>query len=219
MTVRGVGRIRRIVVLALITVALTSCAEAAPSDDSVLAGVPGPAAAPAQAPVLQAREGGPARSTRIRFEPAEVVLPGGATAPVDPARTVDGELKVPEDPQRVGWWDGSAYAGDPFGNTVIAGHVDSAADGIGYFARLLTVEKGDVVTVRAASQQQRYRVTKVRTISKLALAEDSRAFDQTGPHQLVLITCTGNYRPERGGYDKNLVVTAKAIGLATSARH
>lgn len=217
MTARGDARFRRIVLALLGVAILTGCARPASPDEpsAVDPPDPRPVASAAPTPVPQAREGGPAKSTRIRFVPAEVILPGGAKAPVDPARTVDGELKVPDDPQRVGWWDGSAYAGDPFGNTVIAGHVDSATDGIGYFARLLKVEKGDVVTVRAGSHQQRYRVKKVQTITKLALAEDSRTFEQTGPHRLVLITCTGNYRPERGGYDSNLVVTAQAVGLAS----
>ena len=195
-------------------VVLTSCAHPTPPGKPGSSGFPSPVEPVAPTSVPQAREGEPAKSTRVRFVPAEVVLPGGAKAPVDPARTVDGELKVPDDPQRVGWWDGSAYAGDPFGGTVIAGHVDSAGDGIGYFVRLLKVKKGDMVTVRADSHRQRYRVTKVQTITKRALAEDSRAFDQTGPHRLVLITCTGDYRPGRG-YDSNLVITAQAVGLAS----
>ena len=217
MTARGAARIRRSLVFALLPALLTGCAPTvAPDETSSSAATPGPAAASATpTPIPQAREGVPAKSTRIRFEPTEVVLPGGAMAPVDAARTVDGVLEVPDDPQRVGWWDGSANAGDPYGNTVIAGHVDSAADGLGYFARLLTVAKGDLISVRDGSHRQRYRVTRVQTIPKLALAEDSRAFDQTGPHQLVLITCTGAFRPERGGYENNLVVTARAVGLAS----
>jgi sortase (surface protein transpeptidase) len=63
-----------------------------------------------------------------------------------PAATVDGVLKVPENVQHVGWWDGSALAGEPFGSTVIAGHVDSATEGIGFFARLLRIKVGDTIT-------------------------------------------------------------------------
>jgi hypothetical protein len=33
----------------------------------------------------------------------------------------------------VGWWDGSSYVGDPFGPTVIAGHVDVLDRGVGFF--------------------------------------------------------------------------------------
>ena len=150
----------------------------------------------------------------MHFVPTEVVLPGSARAVVQPAETVDGVLKVPENVRHVGWWDGSAFAGDPFGSTVIAGHVDSASEGVGFFARLLKIKIGDVVTVRDGEHRQSYRVTSVQTVAKRALASDSQAFDQRGNHRLVLITCTGTFRRDRGGYDNNLVVIAKPIGLA-----
>jgi LPXTG-site transpeptidase (sortase) family protein len=131
-----------------------------------------------------------------------------------PAVTVNGELKVPENVLHVGWWDGSAAAGEPFGATVIAGHVDSATEGIGFFARLLRIKEGDTVTLRADSHWLKYRVTSVRKVAKKALATDSQALNQTGRHRLVLITCTGSYHRDRGGYDSNLVVVGKPIGLA-----
>jgi len=121
---------------------------------------------------------------------------------------------VPENVQHVGWWDGSAWAGEPFGSTVIAGHIDSATAGTGFFARLLKIKVGDTVTVRADSHRLKYRVTSVRKVAKKALATDGQAFKQTGPHRLVLVTCTGNYHRDRGGYDSNLVVVAKPQGLA-----
>ena len=161
-----------------------------------------------------AREGRPAKSERVQFEPRLLVLPGDARAEVKPAATVKGELKVPEDVRHVGWWDGSAYAGEPFGSTVIAGHVDSATGGIGFFARLLRIKIGDVVTLRDDEHRQRYKITSIQTVARQALATDSQAFDQTGDHRLVLITCTGTYRRDRGGYDSNLVVIGKPIGLA-----
>jgi LPXTG-site transpeptidase (sortase) family protein len=158
--------------------------------------------------------GKPARTERVHFVPEMLILPGNARAGVMPAATVDGQLKVPENVEHVGWWDGSAYAGDPFGSTVIAGHVDSATGGMGFFARLLRVKVGDVVTLRAGPRRLSYRITKVQTVDRRALATDSRAFDQTGAHRLVLITCTGTYRRDRGGYESNLVVTGQPLGLA-----
>jgi LPXTG-site transpeptidase (sortase) family protein len=133
---------------------------------------------------------------------------------VEPAQTVDMVLAVPEDVRHVGWWDGSAYAGDPFGSTVIAGHVDSATEGLGFFARLLQVRRGDVVTLADGEHEQRYRISSVRTVAKQSLATGSAAFEQTGEHRLVLITCTGAYLPEQGGYASNLVVTAEPVGDA-----
>ena len=148
------------------------------------------------------------------FVPERLTLPGHGSAAVQPAATVDGLLRVPENVRHVGWWDGSSQAGEPFGSTVIAGHVDSATEGIGFFARLLRIKVGDTVTLRAGSHALTYRVTSVRKVAKKALATDSEAFKQTGFHRLVLITCTGNYHRDRGGYDSNLVVVAKPRGLA-----
>ena len=164
--------------------------------------------------VETAREGHPAKTERVRFVPTEVVLPDHARAAVLPAQTVDGVLRVPENVRHVGWWDGSAYAGDPFGSVVIAGHVDSATEGLGFFARLSGTRKGEVITVRAGAHSLRYRVTAVRTVAKKALASDSAAFDQTGNPRLVLITCGGQFHRDQGGYDSNLLVIATPIGLA-----
>ncbi|MER7245941.1 class F sortase [Kribbella sp. NPDC000426] len=160
------------------------------------------------------RIGTPAPSQRVRFVPQQVVLPGGKDAPVLPATTVDGQLQVPAMPQRVGWWDGGAEAGDPFGSVVLAGHVDSKNDGIGFFARLLNVRPGETVVLNGAGHTASYRVVSIRSVRKDALATKSGAFDQTGDHRLVLITCTGAYHRDQGGYEDNLVVTAIPIGLA-----
>jgi LPXTG-site transpeptidase (sortase) family protein len=168
----------------------------------------------ASAVVPSVRVGKPASTQRVHFVPEVLILPSDARAGVVPAATVDGQLKVPEDVDHVGWWDGSAYAGDPFGSTVIAGHVDSDTEGIGFFARLLRIKKGDVVTLRAGPRRLSYRISSVRTVDRQALATDSRAFDQTGAHRLVLITCTGNFQRDRGGYESNLVVTGQPLGLA-----
>lgn len=183
---------------------------------------PVPAAVPAapstrasDGPAPPAAVGTPAASNRITFVPTRVDLPGGGSARVQPAATKDGELQVPTDVQQVGWWDGSAEAGDPFGTTVVAGHVDSATDGLGFFARLLAIKKGETVTLRGADGRYlAYEVTSIRTIKKDALATGSAAFDQTGDPRLVLITCGGQYRPDQGGYDSNVVMTARPKGLA-----
>jgi LPXTG-site transpeptidase (sortase) family protein len=168
---------------------------------------------PAAGPAPTAREGRPAKSTRVRFVPERLTLAGGA-ASVEPAQTVDGELQVPSNVDRVGWWDGSAYVGDPFGSTVIAGHVDSATEGIGFFAKLLGIRVGAKVTLQGNGHRVSYRVVATQTVAKDALASDSQAFDQTGDHRLVLITCTGVYHPDQGGYDRNLVVIARPLGTA-----
>ncbi|WP_329483820.1 sortase [Kribbella sp. NBC_01484] len=160
------------------------------------------------------RVGTPAPSQRIRFVPEQVVLPGGASAPVLPATTVNGQLQVPAKAQRVGWWDGGAEAGDPFGSVVLAGHVDTKTEGLGFFARLRRVQVGEVVVLNGSGRTASYRVKSIVSVPKDALATKSGAFTQTGDHRLVLITCTGPYDASRGGYADNLVVTATSLGLA-----
>jgi len=150
----------------------------------------------------------------VRFQPTSVSLPGGKSAEVLPAQTVDGVLEVPEHVQHVGWWDGSSYAGDPFGSTVIAGHVDSATEGLGFFYRLRRITVGDKVGLAGDGHHATYRVVSVQVVVKKALATDGRALDQTGSPRLVLITCGGRYIRSRGGYDSNLVVTARPVGPA-----
>ena len=166
-------------------------------------------------PPPEARRGVRAASSRVRFRPESLDLPGAPSAPVEPVQTVDGELRIPENVGRVGWWDGSAYAGDPFGSTVIAGHIDSSEQGLGIFTRLLSMQVDQVVTLRSGDHQQRYRVVSTSLVDKDALATDTAAFDQTGGHRLVLITCSGRWRPELGSYESNFVVVAEPLGPAT----
>jgi LPXTG-site transpeptidase (sortase) family protein len=161
-----------------------------------------------------ARVGTPAPSQRIRFVPEQVVLPGGATAPVLRATTVNGQLQVPAEARKVGWWDGGAEAGDPFGSVVLAGHVDTKTEGLGFFFRLRGITTGEVIVVNGSGHTASYRVESIVSVPKDALATKSGAFDQTGDHRLVLITCTGAYDASRGGYQENLVITATPIGLA-----
>ena len=168
----------------------------------------------AQSSVAPARQGRPAASQRIQFVPDHLTLPGNAEAAVHPAATVDGLLRVPENVRHVGWWDGSAHAGEAFGSTVIAGHVDSDRYGLGFFARLRRIQVGNTVMLRRDPHRLRYRVAAINEVPKKALATQSEAFKQTGPHRLILITCTGNFHRDRGGYDSNLVVVAKPVGLA-----
>ena len=57
-------------------------------------------------PVATAREARPAAGD-TRFVPERIDLPGGVYTAVVPVATVGNELVVPEDPTKVGWWDGS----------------------------------------------------------------------------------------------------------------
>jgi hypothetical protein len=143
-----------------------------------------------------------------RFVPARIWFGPDRSAPVVPARTVRGVLVLPVGVDQVGWWDGSAQVGDPLGSTVLAGHVDSPTGRLGFFARLFTVRPGQIVTVTGNGRNARYRISTLRTVPAQALATSAEAFDQGGPHRLVMITCAGRFDPATGRYDRNLVVTA-----------
>jgi LPXTG-site transpeptidase (sortase) family protein len=173
-----------------------------------------PLAAPlrdvAPTPVATAREARPAAGN-TRFVPERIDLPGGAHTAVVPVATVGNELVVPQDPTKVGWWDGSSYVGDPYGSTVIAGHVDAFDRGIGFFFRLWKVKIGERVVLSAGDMRQAYKITTVRQVPRTDLVDDTKVFDIGGPPRLVLITCAGEFRPERGGYSRNLIVVARPV--------
>ena len=157
------------------------------------------------------RQGTTAPSARVRFLPTSIELPSGDSAVIEPAHTVNGVLEVPTDVQHVGWWDGSSYAGDPFGSTVLAGHIDSRQQGLGFFAQLLMVQVGDLIMLRSDGNTLTYQVVSTSLVQKEALASDSDALDQRGPHRLVMITCSGQWHPELRSYDSNLVLVADPV--------
>jgi hypothetical protein len=162
-------------------------------------------------PVATASEARPAASDTPRFIPERIELPGDAAAAIVPVATVGRELVVPEDPGRVGWWDGSSYVGDPYGSTVIAGHVDTVDRGLGFFYRLWNIKVGERLVLRAGHLRQAYKITALRQVPRTDLVDDKEVFDIGGPPRLVLITCAGNFRADRGGYSRNLIVVARPV--------
>jgi LPXTG-site transpeptidase (sortase) family protein len=164
----------------------------------------------APTPVTTARDARPAAGD-TRFVPERIDLPAGASTAVVPVATVGNELVVPEDPTKVGWWDGSSYVGDPYGSTVIAGHVDAFDRGIGFFFRLWNIKVGERVVLSAGDMHQAYKITTVRQVPRTDLVDDTKVFDIDGPPRLVLITCAGEFRPDRGGYSRNLIVVAHPV--------
>jgi hypothetical protein len=144
-----------------------------------------------------------------RVVPTAVELPGrGVTATVVPTDTgPTGALVVPELPT-VGWWAPGAAAGSATGTTLLAGHVDSAAAGLGAFAALREVAVGERVVLRGADGRSlTYRVTARRQVAKAALPAD--LFAAGGPPRLALVTCGGRFDAATRHYTDNVIVYAE----------
>jgi hypothetical protein len=143
------------------------------------------------------------------FVPTRVVLPDGTTAPVVPVGLhPDGALVVPDDVRTVGWWTGGSEAGEAFGSVVVAGHVDSAAEGIGVFAALRRLNPGQVVELQGAGHALRYQITSATEVPQAEISARAGIFSIDGEPRLVLITCGGPFDRERHRYQDNLVVVA-----------
>lgn len=141
--------------------------------------------------------------------PTAVRLPGTDRLEVVPVGTrEDGLLDVPSDVDLLGWWEGSARVGDPFGSVLLAGHVDSEDEGLGPSARLLTVERGDEVEVRAGGRTTSYAVTSRRFVPLDDLGSHPRILSADGPARVTLVTCAPPFLPDEGGYQNLAVVTA-----------
>jgi hypothetical protein len=65
-----------------------------------------------------------------------------------------------------------------------------------------------VLVTGATGGTTRWRVVSREQVDKQALPVD-RLFAREGPPRLVLVTCGGEFVPERGGYESNVVVVAE----------
>ncbi len=120
----------------------------------------------------------------------------------------DGQMEIPDETE-IGWYRYGATAGQP-GATVMAAHV-SWNRTAGPFARLGTVEPGSQIEVALDDGSlRRYEVVERAVYGKLELPRE-RLWRNTGPEELVLITCGGDYNPEIRRYRENIVVYAVPV--------
>jgi hypothetical protein len=144
--------------------------------------------------------------------PVRLEVPAhGVDSAVDPVGVEpDGQMTIPADVARVGWYRFGPVPGAP-GSAVIAGHVDDRSQGLGALAPLRAAAPGDEVLVTdAAGATSRWRVVSRELITKQALPLDE-LFRRDGPPRLTLITCGGPFLPEYGSYRDNVVVVAEPI--------
>lgn len=122
----------------------------------------------------------------------------------------DGQMEVPEDADRAGWYRYGPAPGTERGSAVIAGHVDDRS-GPGAFLALTEAQEGDEVEVELEDgTTATYRVVSRVTVAKPDLAVED-LFRRTGPSTLQLVTCTGDWSPQTRRYTDNLVITAEPV--------
>ena len=171
--------------------------------------VPEPAAAPL--PDIKVVDAAP-RSPRsskaaqpVRVEIPEVDL-DVEVRPTGVAK--DGSMELPDTVRRAGWYRFGATPSEESGTTVIAAHVDTRSEGLGPFARLTSVRRGDrIVVTDRAGDEHAFRILSRRQIDRTRLPVGD-LFDRGGPPRLVVLTCGGAY-DARNGYRDNVVVIAE----------
>lgn len=146
--------------------------------------------------------------------PAPIVLraPGlGLTVALDEVGLDDdGQMAIPADVRRAGWYRWGPAPGAP-GNAVLAGHVDSRTQGLGAFAQIEELVLGDVVTTTADDgATTRWEIIGRQRIDKEEI-DPSSLFRREGPPRLVLVTCGGAFDDRARSYSANVVVVARPL--------
>ncbi len=179
--------------------------------EQALGAPPSPSATTEEPPRVVARPATPAGPEQ-RPAPVRLAVPArGVDTAVDPVGVEpDGQMTIPADVGRVGWYRFGPAPGDD-GSAVIAGHVDDREQGLGAMAPLRDAAVGDeVVVTDAAGTAGRWRVVSREVIEKQVLPLD-RLFAREGPPRLTLITCGGPFLAEFGSYRDNVVVVAEPL--------
>ena len=181
------------------TTAVARPPQASPSADSTVRDVVDAPRPPT--PVVTEKSGPP---RRVRIDRI-----GVSSEVIDLGLQEDGTVQVPDRPEQVGWFSLGPTPGS-VGSAVLLGHVDSV-DGPAVFARLGELRRGDRVTVDL--QGGRTEVFEVRTVTSY-LNRDFPAdevYADQGGRFLNLVTCGGEYDPDRGGYQSNVVVRTRRV--------
>lgn len=210
---------------------LAGCAESAqpagPATTTVAAVETGPAPAPtatdpgpttdraATRTALPEIEVRPAElpASRVVEPPVRLVYEAiGADLPVDPVGVAeDGQMEIPEDALRAGWYRFGAAPSDDGGAVVVAAHAGSFVTPRGPLYDLRSSEVGQLVELEGADgTTSTYEVTQVEQLGKVTI-DFNRYFDREGERRLVLITCGGRWDAEAQSYDDNIIVTATHV--------
>ena len=164
-----------------------------------------------QAPAIATTDATPVPAPALPA-PVRLTVPAlGVDAAVDAVGVAaDGQMSVPAEVDRVGWYRFGPVPGAE-GSAVIAGHVDSRTQGLGALAPLREAVVGhEVLVTDGAGTTSTWRVVSREVIEKRVLPLD-RLFTRAGPPRLTLITCGGPFLPKFRSYRDNVVVVAEPV--------
>lgn len=112
-----------------------------------------------------------------------------------------------------GWYDEAGWPMPGFpGAAILAGHINTRADGPDTFARLPEVRRGARITVRYSSGDEvEFVATRSAAVPKVETPKDDTIWDAGNPRPLLrLITCDPTTPLNGGHYAGNWVVWATA---------
>ncbi len=163
----------------------------------------------AQGPATSTTSGGTAFASNIAL-PSRLQIPViGVDAPVHPVGVnAQGNMAAPTSATWVGWYASGTRPGFP-GSAVIDGHLDIKGVPQAVFYDLDKLKAGDEVDIVDASGTKIvFAVTSVASVPYDA--STTNIFSSAdGNSYLNLITCTGDWVPEKKIYNERLVVYAK----------
>jgi sortase family protein len=135
---------------------------------------------------------------------AHLVAPLVSTG-TDPRQALEAR---PDDAPLVGWWDGSAKAGAPHGQTILLAHAGESGGGL---TRIAELGKGDLVDLLTKEGTMRYQVSSVRTFDPPTLARVAlQLFKQDGGGgRLVMISAEAW---DGAAYQRSVVAIATPLG-------
>lgn len=207
--------------LAALTVALAGCQGALPEPGATPAQPemsttappperPAPARVPSRAADVPVRPAVPAPVPDVAAPARVDVASLDVTIPVERVGVApDGQMVIPPDANVAGWYEFGPPPGSEAGTSVIAAHVDSiASGGLGPFARLAELDRGDqVTTTDTDGTTTTFDVVSVEMVAKSEITWHD-VFTRDGDPRLVLITCGGSWDSASAHYSDNVLVTA-----------
>lgn len=178
----------------------------------------------ATAPETSAQEPADADTPGVTIRPATGALAEAAPRPVsldiagtdiavdvvDVGIASDNEMEIPDSFYEAGWYRYGPAPGAAAGNAVLAAHIDIGTE-VMPFTQLKDVPVGTIITVgRENAEPVQYRVTDVRHVPKATL-DTSQIFQRDGEHQLMILTCGGDWLVDKDDYEDNVVLTASPL--------